>query len=209
MRAADTRAALPERRGRGRPSVIDAEAVAAAALRLWSERGFEATGWRDIADRSGVSVRTLLRHFSSKTELAWIGVEAATVQLRRALDAMPETVPLSEAIRAAVVDSIAHQAEIRRVGARWLRLVAGEPELAASAAAGLRPWIDALASFIGRRAPQASWTTCHALAVAYQAATFAALLGWSNDRARGDPAAVVDEALRWLSINPPSDGGTR
>ena len=55
MHAADTRAVPPARRSRGRPSVINAEAVAAAALRLWSERGFEATGWRDIADRSGVS----------------------------------------------------------------------------------------------------------------------------------------------------------
>jgi AcrR family transcriptional regulator len=208
MRSADTRAALPARRARGRPSVIDAEAVAGAALRLWSERGYQATGWRDIADRSGVSVRTLLRHFSSKAELAWIGVDASTAQLRRALDAIPETVPLPEAVRTAVVASIAHQAAIRRVGAQWLRLVAGEPELTAGAAAGFRPWIDVLTSYIARRAPHAGAATGHALAVAYQAATFAALLGWSNDGARGDPAAAVDETLRWLDINPPLAAGT-
>ena len=43
-----------------------------------SARGFEAIGWRDVADRSGVSVRTLMRHCSSGADLAWIGVERST-----------------------------------------------------------------------------------------------------------------------------------
>jgi hypothetical protein len=55
-------------------------------------------------------VRTLPRHCSSDADLAWTCVERSTAQLPRALDATPATVPLSDAIRTTVVDSMAHQA---------------------------------------------------------------------------------------------------
>lgn len=45
------------------------EALAAAALELFIEQGFEATGTAQIAQRAGVSEMTLFRHFASKEAL--------------------------------------------------------------------------------------------------------------------------------------------
>lgn len=71
----------PASRGRGRPSVVDHDAVAEAAILLWTERGYEQTTWRDLAEATGVSERTLLRHFQTRAAIAWTGVDAARERL--------------------------------------------------------------------------------------------------------------------------------
>lgn len=45
------------------------QAIVAAARQLHTERGLAATSWEDIADRAGVSVATVYRHFPSPAEL--------------------------------------------------------------------------------------------------------------------------------------------
>ncbi|MDR0591755.1 MAG: TetR/AcrR family transcriptional regulator [Bifidobacteriaceae bacterium] len=45
------------------------EALSQAALSLFAERGYDATGTAQIAERAGVSEMTLFRHFSSKEAL--------------------------------------------------------------------------------------------------------------------------------------------
>ena len=77
----------PAPRRPGRPSVLDTRAVSAGALRLWADRGFATTSWNDLAEATGISTRTLLRHFSSRSEIAWIGVAPATERLQSALGA--------------------------------------------------------------------------------------------------------------------------
>lgn len=190
-------------RRRGRPSVLDAPAVAAGALQLWSERGYTTTSWSDLADATGVSTRTLLRHFSSRADIAYLGVEPATTRLREALADAPREGDLSAVIRSAVVDSVSHHPRINRVAPDWLRLISAEPELAATAPLAYRPWIDTLADFISRRLPDAPTAICRALATAYQAAAFAALVEWAEAGAHGDCADMVDEMLRWMDIHAP------
>lgn len=191
------------RRGRGRPSVIDSGAVAEAAFRLWRERGFANTSWRDLADATGVSVRTLLRHFPTKADIAWVGVTQATVRLRDALDKTSDTTTLADAIRAGVVSSVSHQPRVQRANPAWLRLIADEPELIAMAPRAYRPWIDELAAFISRRVPHAPPAVCRALASTYQAAAFAALTEWADSGAHGDSADAVDAMLGWIDIRIP------
>ena len=143
------------RRGRGRPSVIDSGAVAEAAFKLWRERGFAETSWADLAEATGVSARTLLRHFHTKADIAWIGVAYATERLRGALEKTSAADSLADAIRTGVVSSVSHHPRVQRVNPAWLRLIADEPELLAMAPRAYRPWIDELAAFIGRRVPHA------------------------------------------------------
>ncbi|WP_244970865.1 TetR/AcrR family transcriptional regulator [Gordonia jinghuaiqii] len=183
--------------------MIDSGAVAEAAFRLWRERGFRDTSWADLADATGVSTRTLLRHFPTKADIAWIGVPRATARLRDALAATSPTSALDDAIRTGVVSSVSHDPRVQRVNPAWLRLIAGEPELIAMAPAAYRPWIDELAGFIKRRVPAAPQAVCRALASAYQAAAFAALTEWADAGAQGDSADAVDAMLAWIDIRIP------
>lgn len=54
-------------------------AVLAAAAKLFHERGFAATGMRDIAHAAGVAVETVYANFRSKSELLTSAVDAAVV----------------------------------------------------------------------------------------------------------------------------------
>lgn len=189
-------------RGRGRPTVLEPESVAEIAFRLWSQNGYAATSWSDLADATGISTRTLIRHFSTKSAIAWIGVASATERLRESLSALTDSVPLTEAIRTAVVDSVSRQPRVQRVSTEWLRLIASTPELAAMASEAYRPWINELARYITQRTPEAPPAVGRALATAYQAAAFAALTEWAEAGAHGDSADAVDAMLRWMDIAP-------
>jgi len=58
-------------RGRGRPRRATSNRVAATALRLFREQGFEATTAEDIAAAAGIGRSTFFRYFGSKSEILW------------------------------------------------------------------------------------------------------------------------------------------
>src|SRR6478752_4444037 len=90
-------------RGRGRPSVVDVDAIAEVAFELWSTRGYGATGWKELADATGVSSRTLMRHFGTRDRIAWAEVEAANERLADAIAVLPPDLPPAEAVRRVIV----------------------------------------------------------------------------------------------------------
>src|SRR5262245_16544747 len=55
------------------------EAVLAAAARLFTTRGWAATGMRDIAREAGTATETLYSHFPSKTALLQAVIDVAVV----------------------------------------------------------------------------------------------------------------------------------
>lgn len=190
-------------RGRGRPSVLDRGAVAAATFQLWAEHGYAAVSWGDIAEATGVSVRTLVRHFARKTEIAWVGVPAATQRLREALQAEPDDVPVSDAVRRSVLASTAHGGMLGISGADWARVVYAQEELIGSVGQAYRPWIETLADYLHTRLPDMSPATATAIASAYQTAAFSSLVVWSVRGEPDDAMTTVDEALQWLHVDPP------
>lgn len=191
-------------RRRGRPSVIDVDFVAETAIALWRERGFRTTGWKDIADATGVSVRTLIRHFGSRAEIPWVGVGAAAHRLASSLAAVSPDVPTGEALRLGIVESVTHSDQIFRAAPAWLEVVANEPDLMAMASRAYAPWTGAIALFIAHRHPQTPPELCHALASAYQAAAFSALMSWARAGCPGEPDLAVDRVLRWLDVRLPA-----
>jgi AcrR family transcriptional regulator len=70
----------------GRPATIDPDAVARIALRLFAERGYEATSMEDIAGAAGIGRKSLYRYFASKADLVWGGIEPAAEAAGLALD---------------------------------------------------------------------------------------------------------------------------
>lgn len=193
-------------RGRGRPSIVDGAAVAEAALALWSERGYAATGWKELAEATGVSARTLMRHFGTRDRIAWAEVASANGRLEQSIAEMDPAMPVAEAVRRAIVASVSHDAHVRRSAEAWFRLIASEPELAATAAAADHAWTGRLAEFLRHLLPGASAGTCRALAAALQAATFAALTSWVEAGGEGDPADAVEQTLAWFDFADPSLG---
>lgn len=198
QRVSNSDAPAPQR---GRPTVLDRAAIATATFRLWTERGYAAVGWKDIAEATDVSVRSLVRHFARKSDIAWIGVPTATKRLRQTLENMPEDVPVDDAVRRAIVASISDD-PMTPAGPDWIRVVCTEPELAGTAPTAYQPWIAELARFLGQRVPGMTPAAATALASGYQATTFAALVSWSETGSHDRAADAAGEALTWLSVHP-------
>ena len=183
---------------RGRPSIVDALAISEAAIALWHDQGYANTGWKEISEVTGVSTRTLMRHFSSRAELAWIGVVPATERMAAAAPTIAAGLPLGEAVRALIRASVTRDPKIAALGPDFLSLVASEPEIAALAPSAHNPWITEVASFIAARRPEMPAAIARAIATAYQSALFAALTEWAAGGASGEAIDAIDAMLTHL-----------
>ncbi|MFI6265077.1 TetR/AcrR family transcriptional regulator [Micromonospora sp. NPDC051006] len=80
-------------------------AIQAHAVRLFTERGYDATTVTDVAEAAGVSPMTVYRHFPTKEDLVLIDQHGRLVAERIA--ATPTTQPLVRRIGSALIDSAA------------------------------------------------------------------------------------------------------
>ena len=72
-------------RRRGRPG-HDQDAVLTAAVRLFNERGYDATSMFDIAESLGITKSSVYHHISGKEQLLQMGVDRALDGLFDAAD---------------------------------------------------------------------------------------------------------------------------
>ncbi|WP_187264895.1 TetR/AcrR family transcriptional regulator [Homoserinibacter sp. GY 40078] len=181
--------------------MIDPPTLAWHALQVFLEKGFEATTWKDLAEASGVSTRSLMRHFSSKTDLVRIGIEPAWQLFAHKLAEMDDD-NLMAALRRAVAEGLEAAYRDPDVGINWVRLVARDARLMSEIQSTSAPWVRAVAQKIADSRPDLPPAICRALAAAYDSAVFAALMEWSVDEI-GTPAEAVDKMLRWLDVRIP------
>ena len=114
---------------RERKKLATRAALAEAALRLCSERGFENVTVEQIADDADVAVRTFFNYFPSKEEAVVAGDSEAAGRLVRTFRDRPADEPVFESLRhalLALVDDPGHRRRVRR-----LRLLRGNPSLLA------------------------------------------------------------------------------
>ena len=64
---------------RQQQAVANRTQVLDAALLLFADRGFAATGMRDVAREAGVSVETVYANFGSKTDLLMAAIDVGVV----------------------------------------------------------------------------------------------------------------------------------
>jgi AcrR family transcriptional regulator len=98
-----TAAADPARR-RGRPG-HNQDAVLTAAVRLFNEKGYEATSMGDLAERLGITKSSIYHHVTGKQELLRMAVD-------HALDGLSEAADEVDALDAPAVDRL--EALLRR-----------------------------------------------------------------------------------------------
>jgi AcrR family transcriptional regulator len=80
-------------------------AIQAQAVRLFVERGYDATTVADVAEAAGVSAMTVYRHFPTKEDLVLVDQHALDVAERIA--ASPPDLPLVRRIGGALIDGTA------------------------------------------------------------------------------------------------------
>jgi AcrR family transcriptional regulator len=185
------------------------QAIHEAAMRLFAERGYDATTIADIAAAADISPRTFFSYFAAKEEVVFQKFEMAFDDYDRALRERPEGTTALEALRAWIMrsahkytpspENIRLELKLRRespaVAACDLRhRVQYEQRLAAAVADDLGDPADALRPRLVAAAAMA------ALSAAGDAAD--ATIERSDEAAveamRADPMAFLDDALTFL-----------
>ena len=170
-------------RSTGRPVTIDPDAVAAIALRLFAERGYEQTSMEDIAREAGIGRKSLYRYFSNKAELVWGGMDPVVEASGRVLDsarassgADSGSEDVLAGLREAAIAGVAVIPDLAVTRGR-LRLIAEHPELASRSYESLAPQRERARAYLvsaGVGEDVAGY-----LCAAFMGATFEAWMQWA------------------------------
>ena len=184
---------------RGRPPSTSRRELRLIALRLFAEQGFENTTIEQVAAEAGVSERTFFRYFTTKASVLWTEFETEVETIRASLAAVPDDVPLMDAIRGAVVAANHYHAEDVPEMRMRMHLIATVPALSFSAAEHYEAWERAISEFAGRRLGQPA-DSLYPLTIGRSAlaACRAAYDRWSA-RADDDLTFYLDAALTALA----------
>jgi AcrR family transcriptional regulator len=133
------------------------QAIQAAALELFAERGYRDTTINDIAERADVAPRTVTVHFPAKEELLFDADPFTLDSLSERLAARPPHESALEALRdwMAATMTAAETAGTELDGRFWelravrAHIITTEPELRGRSRAGYYPFERALADAIG------------------------------------------------------------
>jgi AcrR family transcriptional regulator len=190
----------------GRPVSIDPEAVAALALEMFAERGYEQTSMEDIAREAGVGRKSLYRHFANKADLVWGGMGPVIEASGTAFESAPAP-PIShgeilDGLREAVLAGVAALPDLDVTRGR-LRLIAEHRELMSRSHDFLGTRREQTRSYLTARGVPES--TARYLCAALIGATFEAWLQWATSE-DSDPVPYLRAALEVLKI-PEVNGG--
>ncbi|WAH95681.1 TetR family transcriptional regulator [Arthrobacter sp. MMS18-M83] len=197
-------------RSTGRPVTIDPDAVAAVALRLFAEHGYEQTSMEDIARAAGIGRKSLYRYFPGKADLVWGGMEPVVQASGRVLegtrvvdDGDADDGGILAGLRAAAVAGVSVIPDLSVTRGR-LRLIAEHPELASRSFDALAPQRERARLYLvalGVRESAARY-----LCAAYLGATFEAWMQWAAGT-DADPVPYLVEAVGVLQV--PAAGANR
>jgi mycofactocin system transcriptional regulator len=146
---AKSEVAEASRSGR-RPSTSH-DALEVVAFRLFGERGFDETSIDDIAAAAGIGRRTFFRYYPTKADVVWGQFGTQLDGMRAWLAAVPDDLPLMEAVHQSVIEFnrlAPDQVELHR---RRLGLILGNPTLLANSILRFRQWRQVVAEFAALR----------------------------------------------------------
>ena len=200
----------PTLRERNRRRIRDA--LVAAGLTLFAERGYAATSVEAIAEAAGVSRRTFFRYFADKDELVFADDEEHVAAVLAAVDAAPPHVPALEVVHLAGQALAELLVARRELATAYGRLVASVPGLRARSLAKQHRWEALIAERLARRPGVTAGEAALAAKVGV-ACVQAALEPWL-EAPETDLTAAIDAAFAALaglvgpaSLSEPRDGG--
>ncbi|MFD3577415.1 TetR/AcrR family transcriptional regulator [Streptomyces sp. NPDC058644] len=177
--------------------------IQAHAVRLFTERGYDATTVTDVAEAAGVSPMTVYRHFPTKEDLVLLEQHSRLVAERIA--ASPAAQPLVRRIGRALVDSAAtmtgggHGKGLtanERFLLAQLRLMISTPALRAKHLDSQYALQQAIVDALGSDAAQGETAfRARAAAGACLGAMHTALVRWAEDEGRTDLPGLIAKAL--------------
>ncbi|HZQ77980.1 MAG TPA: TetR family transcriptional regulator [Acidimicrobiia bacterium] len=175
----------------------------AAALELFTQRGFDAVTIDDIAAAADVSRRTFFRYFASKEDVILSDHPRRLDELQAALDRRPADEPALAALRHAIMSLADTYEEHREHMLGRFRLVSSTPALEARSLCLQRNWETAVTEMLAARmgVDPARDLRPGVVAATTMAAMRVATANWLARGGRGDLSAIVAAALDQL------DGG--
>lgn len=171
----------------------------AHALRLFSEKGYEATTVDDIAAAANVAPRTFFRYFATKEDLFALGQAQEDETLRTTLAARkPGEDDVSLLERAFNAMLKLDHIDPRQSG-RMMALVLETPSLRARTLEEMLRMERLVAEgLVGKKASRAEMLRARMLASAAISMFFTALMVWVEGGQKGDPYAAISASAPWL-----------
>jgi AcrR family transcriptional regulator len=176
--------------------------IQAEAVRLFAQKGFQATTIEEIAAAAEVAPRTFFRYFSSKEEVVFWSEHQP--MLAGHVAARPDHEPAAQALRHGITDGLAtfYEQDRERLLERS-KLACRTPALQprwrqqqADLAAGMA---QILADRLGVHADDLE---VRAIAAAIAAALFVAIEDWQANDGRGDLRGLIERALGSVLAGP-------
>jgi AcrR family transcriptional regulator len=194
---------------RDRKKDLTRRSIQAEALRLFVEKGFEATTVDEIAAAAEVAPRTFFRYFPTKDEVVfWPAYLSLLPEL---VDARPDGEPAAEAVCHGIVDGLStfYDQDRDRVLERLklaFRTSALQPRLRQQQANSALGVTRILAARLGARPDDLE---IRAIAAAIAAALWVAAEEWQAHDGREDLGALIERALRTVLVGAVGSTGTR
>jgi AcrR family transcriptional regulator len=173
--------------------------IAATAMRLFLEHGFEATTMEQIAGEIGISRRSLFRYFGTKEDIVLGDHAAHGTVLQAALEARPASEPPWQALRAALkalVESLPYSPQ------DFLRITSmlhASPSLRARQLEKQQQWTELLVPDIAKRlgaaADPMAEVRARALVACALACSEVATETWVRSNGTVDMELAFDEAV--------------
>lgn len=141
----------PPARTPGRRPSTTRSSIVTVALDLFARRGYESTSVDQIAEAAHISRRTLFRYFPGKAAIAWGEFDEQIHLMLDYLDAVPDTVPLRDALADALVEFNTFPDSQTEVHRTRMRLLLEVDELQAHSTLVYADWRRAVADFVAHR----------------------------------------------------------
>lgn len=139
------------RTGAGRPQATSHAAIEDAAFRLFQLHGFDETTVDDIASAVGIGRRTLFRYFPSKNDIPWGRFDDGLSGLRVTLSAIPDDVPVLDAIHHAVLEFNRLDDDAVEQHRQRMALLLTTPALQAHSVLRYAQWREVIAEYAAER----------------------------------------------------------
>ena len=185
----------PPRSLRERRRIRTRQTIQAHALRLFADKGFQATTIEEIAAAAEMAPRTFFRYFPTKEEVVFWSEYRP--MLAGFVAARPDDEPALEALRHGIVEGLATIWD--QDGGRMLerlRLAFRTPALHPRMRQQQAGWATELAEILADRlGARPDGLEVRAVAAAAAAAVWVAAEEWQAQDGEGDLGALIDQAL--------------